>query len=60
MLVIGIDGGTFDLIQPWVAAGDLPTIGHLMAEGVHGPLESTLPPVTAPAWTTFATGKNPG
>ena len=60
ILVIGIDGGTFDLIQPWVAAGDLPTIGHLMAEGVHGPLESTLPPVTAPAWTTFATGKNPG
>jgi predicted AlkP superfamily phosphohydrolase/phosphomutase len=31
-----------------------------MSEGVHGPLESTLPPVTSPAWPTFATGKNPG
>jgi predicted AlkP superfamily phosphohydrolase/phosphomutase len=60
MLVIGIDGGTFDLILPWAEAGDLPNLARLMAEGVHGPLESTLPPVTAPAWSTFATGKNPG
>ncbi len=60
VLVIGIDGGTFDLIRPWAEAGELPNLGRLMAEGVHGPLESTLPPVTAPAWTTFATGKNPG
>jgi predicted AlkP superfamily phosphohydrolase/phosphomutase len=60
VLVIGIDGGTFDLIHPWVEAGDMPNLARLMAEGVHGPLESTLPPVTAPAWTTFATGKTPG
>ena len=60
VLVIGIDGGTFGLIRPWVEAGDLPNLARLMAEGVHGPLESTLPPVTAPAWTTFATGMNPG
>lgn len=60
VLVIGIDGGTFDLIRPWAEAGDLPNLGRLMAEGAHGPLESTLPPVTAPAWTTFATGVNPG
>ena len=60
VLVIGIDGGTFDLIRPWAEAGDLPNLARLMAEGVHGPLESTLPPVTSPAWPTFATGKNPG
>ena len=60
VLVIGIDGGTFDLIDPWVAAGDLPNLAHLVAEGVRGPLESTLPPVTSPAWPTFATGMNPG
>lgn len=59
-LIIGIDGGTFDLIGPWAEAGDLPTMGRLMAEGTHGLLESTIPPVTAPAWTTFATGVNPG
>jgi predicted AlkP superfamily phosphohydrolase/phosphomutase len=31
-----------------------------MQSGVCGPLESTLPPVTSPAWPTFMTGKNPG
>jgi predicted AlkP superfamily phosphohydrolase/phosphomutase len=60
VLVIGIDGGTFDLIRPWADRGDLPNLGRLMAGGVHAPLESTLPPVTAPAWATFATGSNPG
>lgn len=60
VLVIGIDGGTFDLIRPWANAGDLPNIARLMSEGAHGLLESTIPPVTAPAWSSFATGKNPG
>jgi len=60
VLVIGIDGGTFDLIRPWADAGDLPHLARLMDEGVHGLLESTLPPVTSPAWPTFATGMNPG
>jgi predicted AlkP superfamily phosphohydrolase/phosphomutase len=60
VLIIGIDGATFDLIYPWAEAGDLPHLGQMMAEGVHGLLESTLPPVTSPAWPTFATGKNPG
>jgi predicted AlkP superfamily phosphohydrolase/phosphomutase len=60
VLVIGIDGGTLDLVQPWAEAGDLPNLAQLMAEGVHGLLESTLPPVTSPAWPTFATGRNPG
>ncbi len=60
VLVIGIDGATFDLIRPWVEEGKLPNLARLMDEGVHGPLESTLPPVTSPAWPTFATGKNPG
>jgi predicted AlkP superfamily phosphohydrolase/phosphomutase len=31
-----------------------------MAQGVWGPLASTVPPVTAPAWTSFLTGMNPG
>jgi predicted AlkP superfamily phosphohydrolase/phosphomutase len=31
-----------------------------MEEGAWGGLESTLPPVTSPAWPTFATGRNPG
>ena len=60
LLVIGLDGATFDLLTPWLAEGYLPTIARLVQEGCSGPLTSTMPPVTAPAWATFMTGKNPG
>jgi predicted AlkP superfamily phosphohydrolase/phosphomutase len=60
LLIIGLDGATFDLIKPWAAEGKLPTLAKLMHDGVTGDLESTLPPVTSPAWPTFMTGKNPG
>jgi predicted AlkP superfamily phosphohydrolase/phosphomutase len=60
LLIIGLDGATFDLIKPWAAEGKLPTLAKLMQTGVTGDLESTLPPVTSPAWPTFMTGKNPG
>ncbi len=60
LLIIGLDGATFDLIKPWAAEGQLPALAQLMRDGVIGDLESTLPPVTSPAWPTFMTGKNPG
>ena len=60
LLIIGLDGATLDLIKPWAAQGHLPALAQLMRDGVTGPLESTLPPVTSPAWPTFMTGKNPG
>ena len=60
VLVIGLDGGTFDVIRPLVAAGRLPCLGSLMRGGVSGNLRSTLPPLTMPAWSSFITGVNPG
>ncbi|MDD5434947.1 MAG: alkaline phosphatase family protein, partial [Nitrospira sp.] len=60
IFIIGIDGGTFDLIKPWVSEGLLPAFSSLMKEGYWGTLNSTIPPITAPAWTSFMTGKNPG
>lgn len=60
LLIIGIDGGTFSLIGPWVKEGKLPHLEKLMKGGVWGKLESTIPPLTPPAWTSFMTGKNPG
>lgn len=60
ILIIGIDGGTFDIIRPLVQQGDLPNIAALMKAGVSSELVSTVPPVTAPAWVSFMTGKNPG
>ena len=60
VFVIGIDGATFDLIKPWINEGRLPNIANIMRNGVHGLLKSTIHPLTAPAWTSFMTGKNPG
>jgi predicted AlkP superfamily phosphohydrolase/phosphomutase len=60
LLVIGLDGATLDLVAPWVAAGQLPVLGRLMDAGAWGPLRSTLPPATFPAWTSLVTGVNPG
>ncbi len=60
LLVIGLDGATLDLVAPWAAAGDLPVLAQLMATGAWGPLRSTVPPATFPAWTSLVTGVNPG
>jgi len=60
IVILGIDGGTWDLILPWVEQGRLPNFSFLLKEGTWGALQSTIPPVTAPAWTSFLTGKNPG
>lgn len=60
VLIIGLDGVTFDLIKPWVAEGRLPGLAKLMKGGVYGDLGSTMPPMSFPAWSSFLTGKNPG
>lgn len=59
-LIIGLDGGTWDLIRPFQEAGHLPNLARLMRQGAWGPLRSTIPPMTFPAWSTFMTGTNPG
>ena len=60
LILFGIDGATFDVIEPAVAEGKLPTLGRLMQQGSRRVLKSTIPPVTAAAWTTIMTGVNPG
>ena len=60
VLILGLDGATFDIIKPLVAQGKLPHLARLMREGTHGVLASTFPPITPTAWTSFMTGKNPG
>jgi predicted AlkP superfamily phosphohydrolase/phosphomutase len=59
-LVLGVDGATFDVIDPLVAAGRMPALAGLMRDGVRARLRSTCPPVSAPAWVTFLTGQQPG
>jgi predicted AlkP superfamily phosphohydrolase/phosphomutase len=60
VFVIGLDAGTFDLLDPWIKEGRLPNLKRMIEKSTHGRLESTIPPVTPPAWTSFMTGVNPG
>jgi predicted AlkP superfamily phosphohydrolase/phosphomutase len=60
VLIIGLDGATFDLIGPWARAGYLPALAKLMAQGAHGPLRAWPNLNSAVAWTSMVTGYNPG
>ena len=60
VLVIGLDGATFDLIDPWVKEGKLPILGQCLREGTRSTLWSTPLSNSAQAWSSFITGKNPG
>lgn len=60
VLILGIDGGTFNILGPLLEQGRLPNLARLIANGVSGTLRSTFPPVTCPAWPSFATGLNCG
>lgn len=57
VVVICLDGATFDLIKPWVDEGRLPNIGNLMKKGVWDHLRSVIPTLSAPAWVSFRTGE---
>jgi predicted AlkP superfamily phosphohydrolase/phosphomutase len=60
VLVIGLDGATWDLMAPWIAAGKLPNLAALQQAGASGSLASTIHPVTTPAWVSFMTGRTQG
>jgi predicted AlkP superfamily phosphohydrolase/phosphomutase len=59
LFVLGLD--CFDPVlafDRWL--DDLPNLSRLTQRGVYGRLESTIPPITVPAWTCMLTGKDPG
>ena len=60
VILLGLDGGTFYLLRPWIEDGLMPNLGALMKRGTWGDLASTIPATTPPAWSTCVTGKNPG
>jgi predicted AlkP superfamily phosphohydrolase/phosphomutase len=59
VVVVGLDGASLELLGPWMEEGLLPNLARLMGKGVSGGLESVIPPLTPPAWTTAVTGVPP-
>lgn len=59
LIILGIDCGTFEVISPLIEQGKLSNFKYLMENGSYGILQSTLPPISPAAWSSFATGQSP-
>jgi predicted AlkP superfamily phosphohydrolase/phosphomutase len=60
VVVVGLDGFDPKIVEPLLADGSLPNLARLRAQGGYAPLRTTYPAQTPVAWSTFATGANPG
>lgn len=59
LLVIGLDCAAPALLFDGLGA-HLPCLSSLRARGLWGPLRSTTPPITVPAWACMLSGRDPG
>lgn len=60
VLVLGLDGATWTLLDPLLAQNKLPTLGKLAGGGSRAVLRSCIQPSSEQAWSAFATGKQNG
>jgi len=60
VLVLGFDGVDPELLDRFMAAGQLPNFQRLAATGNYVRLGTTIPPQSPVAWSTFITGMDPG
>ena len=60
VIVIGIDGGTWKMIDPLLKEGKLPHLEKIIKKGVRSSMHTTIPSQTVPAWPVCYTGVNPG
>lgn len=59
-VLIGLDGATYTILDPYIESGVMPFLGELRERGTSAVLRSIMPPLTPPAWTSMVTGKHPG
>ncbi|ARF65162.1 hypothetical protein B1H20_29950 [Streptomyces violaceoruber] len=59
-LILGIDGGSLAMMEPFIARGLLPHLAGLLDQSMHGATTTTWPAHTAPGWSTFVTARRPG
>ena len=60
LIIVGLDGLSPKIIEPMMAAGKLPNFQRLKDLGGYSHLGTTNPAESPVAWTSFATGRNPG
>ncbi len=60
VIVIGLDGFDPQIAESLLDGGGLPNLAKLRAQGGYSRVRTTYPAQTPVAWSTFATGTNPG
>jgi predicted AlkP superfamily phosphohydrolase/phosphomutase len=60
MIILGIDGMDPTLVRQFMDEGRLPNLSRLASTGGFMPLETSIPPQSPVAWSTFITGMDPG
>lgn len=60
VLVIGLDGLEPTIVEAMLQAGELPALASIRARGGYSRLATSFPAQTPVAWSSFATGSNPG
>jgi Type I phosphodiesterase / nucleotide pyrophosphatase len=59
VVLFGIDGGSWPLIDRALAAGELPAFAALRARGVTAELATVEPVISPTVWSSIATGRSP-
>jgi hypothetical protein len=59
VMLLGIDGASWNVIDPLVAAGELPNFAALLARGASADLTTVEPVLSPVVWTSIATGVAP-
>jgi Tfp pilus assembly protein PilF len=59
VIFVGLDGADWSLLDRYVAAGTMPNLKRLLAEGASGTLDTISPPLSPLIWTTMMTGVSP-
>lgn len=60
VVVVGLDGLSPELTERWLQEGMLPNLKALADSGSYQRMATTCPPLSPVAWSSFATGVNPG
>jgi len=60
VMIMGLDGATWTLLDPWISDNKLPTFKKLINSGTRGILKSTIPCQTCSALPAMFMGMNPG
>lgn len=59
VLVIGLDGATWDVLEPLIEQGKVPWLTRLARDGATASLATMTPTLSPILWTTIATGMRP-